>query len=168
MHDKTFSITSWNVRGLGDPLKRSTVLSALEGSGPRLLCLQKTHLTSATIIQLRNQKFQTQYHSVYSSYSRGVSVLIGREVSFSCRESCIDTQGRYIFLFCSIENKIYVLANIYIPPPFKLDVLQELLEFTLDKVGTPIIVVGDFNEVLDKTLDRFPWEIDLIQQERVS
>lgn len=155
MQDKTFSIRSWNVRGLGDTIKRATVLSALEGSGSGLLCLQETHLTSATVSQRRNQRFQSQFHSVHSSYSRGVSIMIGRGVAFPCRECRIDEQGRYIFLLCSIENKQYVLANIY-TPPFKLEVLHKLLEFTLDKVGTPVIVVGDFNEVQEKSLDRFP------------
>ena len=75
---------------------------------------------------------------------------------FSCIKSCIDDQGRYIFLFCSIENRPYILANTYIPPPFKFEVLYRLLEFTTDKTGVPVIAVGDYNEVLDRSLDRFP------------
>lgn len=137
MQGRTFSVTSWNVRGLGDPVKRAVFLSGLERSGPGLLCLQETHLTNAAVIQLRSRGFQTQYHSVHSSYSRGVSIMVGRGVVFSCRESCIDEQGRYIFLSCLIENKPYVLANIYIPPPFKFEVLH--------KTGIPIIAVGGFN-----------------------
>lgn len=65
--------------------------------------------------------------------------MVNRGVSFSCRGSSIDEKGCYVFLHCSIENRLYVLANIYI-----------------DKVDTPVIVVGDFNKVLDKSLDRFP------------
>lgn len=40
--------------------------------------------------------------------------------------------GRYIFLYCSIENRMYVLANVYIPPPFKLEVMYSLMEFMLE------------------------------------
>lgn len=40
------------------------------------------------------------------------------------------------FLYCSIENKMYVFANVYIPPPFKLEIFYRLMEFMVDKVDT--------------------------------
>ena len=127
MQDSLLAITSWNVRGMGDPIKRTSVMSLLEEGMPGLLCLQETHLTKDTVPLLNSRKFQAQFHSVHSSYSRGVSILVGRGVTFSCTESQLDDQGRYIFLFCLIENSPYVLANMYIPPPFKLDALNKLL-----------------------------------------
>lgn len=153
---KTLKIGSWNVRGLGTPLKRLAVFSMMESCGADLVCLQETHLTKETIHHLQMKKFQTQFHAVHSSYSRGVSVLVKSGVKFSCSQVRIDELGRYIFLLCSIENARYVVANIYIPPPFNLDVLLKLYEFLLDKKEVPIVAMGDFNEVLDKGLDRFP------------
>lgn len=48
-----------------------------------------------------------------------------------------------------------MIANVYISPPFKLEILYGLLEFVEDKVDIPVIVVGDFNAVLNNSLDRF-------------
>lgn len=77
-------------------------------------------------------------------------------MAFSCRDVRVDTLGCYIFLHCFIEGKPFVIANLYIPPPFKLETLYRLLEYVEDKADTPVIVVGDFNVVLNSCLDRFP------------
>lgn len=149
MQAEMLKISSWNVRGLGTPLKKLAVLSVLENYRVDLVCLQETHLTRDTTQFLQMHKFQHQYHAVHSSYSRGVSILVRTGVNFSCRQTRIDEMGRFIFLFCSINGAMYVLANIYIPPPFNLDVMLKLNEFLIDKKEVPIIVVGDFNEVLE-------------------
>lgn len=117
MQSKVLRIGSWNIRGMGNPIKRAAIFSLLEIRGVDLVCLQETHLTKDTMKGLPSRRFQAQYHSVYSSYSRGVSILVTRSVMFSCRQTRIDSLGRYVFLYCSIENKMYVIANIYIPPP---------------------------------------------------
>lgn len=156
MQAKRNNIGSWNVRGLGTSVKKMAVFSMLEKYRVELVCLQETHLTKHTAQQFQTKKYQYQYHSVYSSYSRGVSVTVKTGVNFSCRQSSKDELGRYIFLHCAIDNSMYIVANIYIPPPFRLDVMLRLNEFLLDKEGVPIIIVGDFNEILDRELDRFP------------
>lgn len=149
-------IGSWNVRGLGDPDKRTAVLSELEAQGVDLICLQETHLSNETRTRFGGRKFQTQFHSVYSSYSRGVSILIKKGVSFTCRGVQIDTLGCYIFLHCLLDGREFVIANIYILPPSKLEILYYLLEYMENKTGIPLILVGDFNTVLDSRQDRLP------------
>lgn len=37
-----------------------------------------------------------------------------------------------------------------------MDVMIRLSEFILDKEEVPVIIVGDFDEILDKKMDRFP------------
>lgn len=148
------NIGSWNVWGLGSPAKRAVVFAVLDTFKVGIACLQETHLTKDTKINVRKRRYQHQFHSMHTSYSRGVSVLIGSGVAFSCRQ--YKSEGRYVFLHCVTENLEYVLANIYIPPPFKLDVLYSLLEFIIDKPELPVIVVGDFNVVIHKKVDRHP------------
>lgn len=96
---RTVGISSWNIRGMGDPIKRATVFSELESYGAGLIRLQETHMTKVSKSSIRNKKFQAQFHSVYSSYSRGVSILVKKGVAFSCRDVRIDTLGCYFFCF---------------------------------------------------------------------
>lgn len=150
-------IGSWNVRGMGTPSKRALVFDILDTFRVNIACLQETHLTRDTKTQIRNRKYGHQFHAVYTSYSRGVAVLIGKEVVFSCRHCNIDAEGRYVFLHCIIGYRECILANIYNPPPFKLEVLYCLLEFLVDKLNIPVIAVGDFNVAINKEID-FPQE----------
>lgn len=96
MQPKTFGISSWNIRGMSEPIKKATVFSELESCATELICLQETHLTDKTKLLIRNKEFQTQYHSVYSSYSRGVSILVRRGLMLSCRDVSIDRLGCFI------------------------------------------------------------------------
>lgn len=122
-------ITSWNIRGMGDPIKKATVFSELKSHGTDLVCLQETHLTNESKLLIRNKKFQAQFHSVHTSYSRGVCILVKKGLVFSCRDVKIDTLGCYDFLYCIIEGKSFVIANMYIPPPFKMEILYCLLDY---------------------------------------
>lgn len=87
----------------------------------------------------------------------------------------VDELGRYIFLFCRIENRTCILANVYIPPPFNTSILCRLIQFVLDKPGVPVIVIGDFIMVIDHTLTdtrlaglRDIWRIQNLEARRNS
>lgn len=62
-----------------------------------------------------------------------------------------------IFLFCLIKNRKCVLANV--PPPFSMEILDDLTRFMADFPGTPVIAVGDFNRTMNNGIDRFPPKI---------
>ena len=149
---------------------RAAVFATLEKHGIGLMCLQETHLMKNTSYLLQSKKYPTQYHSVHSTYSRGVSILVRAGVGFSCRQVSIDEYGRFIFLHCIIDNKMYIIANIYVPPPFRIDIMLRLNEFIMGKEEIPVLVVGDFNEVLDRRVDRFPTPLvpDLMKNSRLG
>lgn len=153
---KRINICSWNVRGVKDKLKKQIIFSIAKKGNVKILCLQETHLVKDTCETLSNKQFRTQFHSTHSSYSRGVSVLISTELAFSCGQSRVDEKGRYIFLSCLIENRRYILANVYIPPPFCTEVMEDLARFVADFPGTPVIALGDFNMTMNGSIDRFP------------
>lgn len=69
-----------------------------------------------------------------------------------------------------IENRTYVLTNLYIPPPSKTEILYTLMELVLEKPRVPVIVMGDFNTVMDWKVDRFLSGIqtDTIVDDRLS
>lgn len=67
----------------------------------------------------------------------------------------IDSEGRSVFIFCFLGDVPYILINVYTPPPFKIEVIKEVLDFIADKPRVPLLVVGDFNMVLNTQIYRF-------------
>ena len=56
MRPKMINIGSWNVRGMGDPVKKAAIFTTLEGYGVEVICIQETHLTKETKLKLVNKK----------------------------------------------------------------------------------------------------------------
>lgn len=46
------------------------------------------------------------------------------------------------------------MANIYIPPPYSPEILKGLV-FISDKSDSLCIVIGDFNNYMDASMDKF-------------
>lgn len=156
---RCMNVCSWNARGVKEMWKKQAIFSMARLRDVGIFCLQETHLDKGTTSVLRHRNYQEQYHSTYTSYSRGVSVQISTGLVFSCRQSKLDKKGRYVFLFCNIEGRDCILASVYIPPPFSTEILSELLSFIADKPGVPVIVMGDFNMAMDNCLDRLPTRV---------
>ena len=93
MQDRSLKIGSWNVRGMGTPAKRAVVFDILDAHKVGLICLQETHYTNDIKKQIQYRKFQYQYHSVHTSYSRGVAILVKRGVVFTCKRAVLMTRG---------------------------------------------------------------------------
>lgn len=51
--------------------------------------------------------FRTQFHSVFSFYSSGVSILVCPNVPVSCSASLIDPNDRYIVLLCNLDGLVW-------------------------------------------------------------
>ena len=148
-------LTSWNVRGLGDRVKRLAVGHVLKRLGSSVVCLQETHMLPGQDSPFSSRLYGNQYHSAFSSYARGVSTLIGINVPFALTSSTTDPGGRFVFLHCTLHGIQCIIANIYIPPPFSGEVLKTLATFLSRHPGVPALVVGDFNNFLCASLDKF-------------
>lgn len=59
----------------------------------------------------------------------------------------------FFFLMGTWESHTCVIANVYIPPPFNLTVLQRLSRFLAKQPQVLVYVLGDFNSALDTFLD---------------
>lgn len=138
-------VLSWNVRGLGSGVKRPAVPHVAKCLQASILCLQETHMYKEQSVQFLARMFSQQFHSAYSSFLRGVSILIPQGTLFTCSLSVLDGNERYIFLSCNLEGLECILANVYIPPPFSAEVLNILAGFLAHHPNVPAIIVGDFN-----------------------
>lgn len=109
-------LLSWNVRGMGDKVKRNAIFKYFGRLQPHLICLQETHLQSDSVHLLRSRKYPTQFNSTHSSNSRGVSVLISATISFECIQQRVDRECKYVFLLCKLNWFICIFcSNVHLP-----------------------------------------------------
>lgn len=148
------SIVTWNVRGLNSPLKRAMVNSVLRKYHPAIIGMQETHLKRDTLCCLQYSWEGHIYHSTHTSYSRGVSVRVHKYLGFLEFQSAVDTEGRYIFLYCRLYMITCIIAVVYMPPSFSTVVLKELMSFMLARCLS--LRDGDFNAILNPRLDKHP------------
>lgn len=81
---KSVKVATYNVNGLGNPIKRSKVMSKLKREGIEVAVLQETHLTQIEHEKLKKWRYN-QYSSSYSQGSRrGVAILITGKLNFEC------------------------------------------------------------------------------------
>lgn len=150
----TINIVAWNVRGLGDASKRYAVFSEVRAFQPAIICLSETHLTSDRIQLLRRSWIGQAYHSTYSTHARGVSVLVHKNIPYTCHRVKVDSEGRYVCILCTIYSQLLILVAIYIPPPYSSTIFKEILTFLDPSPGTPVLLVGDFNNYIHPYYDK--------------
>ena len=146
-------LVSWNVRGLNSKYKRSLVLQYLKSLNPHIVLLQETHLMGSKTLSLNRNWIQRAVHSTYSSYARGVVILLHKKLQCNIEHVVTDPHGRYAIVVLTVDSQLLAIANVYIPPPFN----KEVLYLVLEKIATfgplKLLVAGDFNNVLDYGLD---------------
>lgn len=147
-------IISCNVRGLNSAAKRSLVFQYLQGAAPHISILLETYLTGSRILALWRSWVGAAYHSTYSCYARGVSVLVKKSLPFQLLEMRTDPGGRYVVLHVCIHDKRLVLIGVYLPPPARIQLLIDLMGVILAYDTPEFYIFGDFNMVSSHDLDK--------------
>lgn len=147
-------VISWNVRGLNTAVKRSLVFKFLQKHQPQICILQETHLQGTKTICLNKTWVGLHYHSTFSTYARGVSILVHKTVPFRLLEVKTDKEGRYVILYANIYDKNVVLVGLYIPPPANGNVLHEIMQTVVQYDTTFVYLLGDFNMAPSVEQDR--------------
>jgi len=123
--------------------------------------------TSSTPEILTDWKFQWRGEMIYShgsNHSRGVLVLINKQLQFELKNTVIDDNGRCILLEMTIQDSPFLLLNLYAT---KLNEQAAFFEEILSIIQTisfdtecRIIIGGDFNVHLDAALDNSGGKIE--------
>ena len=108
-------LISLNVRGINNFQKRRIIFSWCRRKNADFVFLQETHSRKEIEIQWRNEWGGKLLCSHGSSNSGGVAVLIKNGVDCTIHSTIADTSGRYLVLKVEIEDKSYILTNIYAP-----------------------------------------------------
>lgn len=85
---------TWNVRGVRDPIKRSAVFTLLKQQRADVMVLVETHAEGSVQRALKRSWLGWAYHSVHTTHSRGVSILIAKHTQFELHGFVSDPQGR--------------------------------------------------------------------------
>lgn len=148
------TVLSWNVNGLGDKIKRGLVLQYIKRRGPAIVLLQEAHLTGSVTKALDRWGYTMATHSEFTSGSRGVGILINKRFPLILIDTKTDDQGRFAGITCQWEGRPYNLVTVYVPPALHQTALPALSAFLLSLPAGDTIIGGDFNTVMNVSLDR--------------
>jgi exonuclease III len=159
MEKLDIDIFSLNVNGLGDKVKRMTVITKLKELCKGIIFLQETHTVEGTepmwcnIWGNSNIKF-----SHGTTNSRGVAILFSRELQFNILQEFSDKEGRFIILDVELNGQILTLVNLYAPTRNfeneQIETFHLLCESLQDFKKENLIFGGDFNLHLNPRLDK--------------
>lgn len=109
------TFTSWNVKGLNEPIKRGKVLAHLKALSSDIIFLQETHLKNNSHNRLKCKWVGQVYHSNFSAKTRGTAILVRKGIPFQHKTTIVDKEGRYVIVIGEIHSTSVTLLNIYGP-----------------------------------------------------
>ncbi|XDV45294.1 hypothetical protein PO909_013414 [Leuciscus waleckii] len=157
--DNTLRICTWNVKGIHNLIKRKKVVSYIRKNKIGIALLQETHLDKQEHLKLKQGGYNQVYFSSFSSKSRGVAVLISKNIPLNVVKLIEDDRGRFVIINGTLFGSSISLFNIYFPPGHPSDFLIKTFADFYDLRSDYMIVAGDFNCMLNPLIDRFPHKI---------
>uniref|UniRef100_A0A3B1K808 Endonuclease/exonuclease/phosphatase domain-containing protein n=1 Tax=Astyanax mexicanus TaxID=7994 RepID=A0A3B1K808_ASTMX len=98
--------------GLNEPVKRGKSLDFLRKKTVDIALLQETHLKIADVHRCQNRHYMIAASSSAPNKTKGVSVLIKRNLKLNILESGADTNGKFCFIKCNFDSvKILILVS---------------------------------------------------------
>lgn len=114
-----------NCQGLGDKSKRKDVFNYLHNKKyKKKKILQDTHFVQEDEKMIQTQWGFEAYFSSYRSNARGVAIFFKNNFEFKVHDAFSDINGNSLMLDVTIENKQYLLVNIYGPNEESLPLLE--------------------------------------------
>ena len=108
-----FSVCSFNVRGLGNKVKREPIITWLKSRDPTFCLLQKTHSGVGTHKFWLKEWGHKAYLSGNSNNSERIGILINPNVSYVVHKYTEIIVGRMQALEVTINEKEITLINLY-------------------------------------------------------
>ena len=148
------SIYSFNARGLANKDKRVATFSWLKTKRSGIFFIQETHSIEQLEKIWRQQWDGPIFFQHGKSNSRGVAILVTKNIDFEVNAIDSADDGRFLLIDCAIFRTKYILVNIYAPTIDRRTEQTEFGSFLFSKLenflGCNIIVGGDFNINIEK------------------
>ena len=151
-----FRVGSYNVSGLGDPVKRKNIFTWLKGKPESIFCLQETH--AVTFVEDKWKKEwdgQDIFFSNGSTKSTGVAILVKKNSDIIINRHQELVQGRAHLLEISVGAVNLCIINVYSPNNDDISFLQTVFHDTLGRQTNDYVLFGgDWNAVMDDKIDK--------------
>ena len=154
----SFKVVSMNVRGLRNARKRRILFHNFKKEKYDIICLQETYLTKDDV-SLIEKEWSSGFHMAEgSNKSKGLLTLFSKKVT-NLPLSLVFVNERCLISFFSIDDLKFSVVNIYAPCTLseKVKFLKNVQDFITDSSSDNdsghMIVAGDFNTVLNNSLD---------------
>ena len=151
---KGVTMVSWNVKGLGHPIKRAKVFTHLKSLSSDLVFLQETYIRPSEQSRLRCNWAGHIFQSTFSSKAHGVAIIIKKNIPFHHINTISDDSGRFLIVTGQLYSIHVTLVNIYGPNVDDVGFFRKIFGKLPDLSNTNLIIAGDFNAILDWHLDR--------------
>ena len=156
--DSSVSVLSVNCQGLNNTKKRRDIFHFLRNKNHSIYFLQDTHFEETIESYIRSEWGYEGYFSSYNSNSRGVAILFNNNFEFKVKKVYKGGDGNSLMILCEVREEDFLFVNIYGPnrdnPDFYNDLANEIKQINVDN----IIIGGDFNLVLNPTLDYYNYK----------
>uniref|UniRef100_A0A803TMV4 Reverse transcriptase domain-containing protein n=1 Tax=Anolis carolinensis TaxID=28377 RepID=A0A803TMV4_ANOCA len=148
-HLKCFSN---NVNGLNSPSKRNRLFNRLKKEKYNIIAIQETHIDRKHTKLLNKGYLGQHFIAADSVKKRGVALYV--DDKFPAKETFKDNEGRVIAVTIDCEQEKILICNIYAPNGPKTKFTKSLRDNISNTEFNHMILLGDFNGVLDIELDR--------------
>lgn len=112
---------SWNVRGLRGKVKQRKVFALLKKNRVDVALLQESHLEDREHLKLTHSWAGQAYFSSFTSSSRGVVILINKNLQFKIITCIKDKYGRFVIVKGLLRGEEITIMNLYCPPNYTPD-----------------------------------------------
>ena len=147
----TFCVSTLNVRGLNNKLKRRALFKYLRRHKVDIACLQETYIKSDTIHDIKIEWRGQVLHRHGTSRSNGLLILTGTKLMNEETELVKETD-RILIIKITINNVVRTVVNCYAPNTTieKINFLHQLQEELQEIETDSLWVTGDFNIALEQ------------------
>ena len=146
---------SFNVNDCGKTQpKRKSIFYFLKQKNYDIIFLQETHSCFNDEKLWQYEWGGKLFFSHGENNSKGVTILIKQSLKIAFGNVNIDPIGRYCFAEIKINNKSLVIGSIYASTKDEPAFFDSLFSVITNFSHTDLILAGDWNVVLNDTLDK--------------
>lgn len=133
--------------------KRKKILTYLKSKDTDIAFIQETHFKKEDeAMKIKRDWVGNVFHNSVSSKSCGVAILVNKKLNFILLKELKDSDGRILDVKAKINGIKVILCNIYAPNKESPSFIHKVSKM-LGALDGPIILGGDFNQVIDDHLE---------------